>query len=215
MVRRRAIQHGSQLQVYPTWPTTYYGPETGVGLAVTHHPARSRTDEQFRIGVVGLGAGTMAAYANARISLVDDDEAMVVPHLGGEPDYLRFYELNPLVTRWAAEWFTYWGDARARGADVDVFEGDARIVLERQLDEGDAQGFHVLAVDAFSSDAIPIHLLTRESVGVYLQHLARTASWPSTSPTASWTCSRWCAAWPRNTTCGRSTWRTTAATPGT
>ena len=88
-----------------------------------------------------------------------------------QPDYFRFYELNPLVTRWATDRFTYLGDATARGADVAVFEGDARIVLERQLQQGEAQRFDVLAIDAFSSDAVPLHLLTLEAVHTYLAHL--------------------------------------------
>ena len=66
---------------------------------------------------------------------------------------------------------TFLVDATTRGADVAVFEGDARIVLERQLEQGDAQRFDVLAVDAFSSDAIPLHLLTLESMQTYLAHL--------------------------------------------
>jgi len=71
----------------------------------------------------------------------------------------------------AEEWFTYLQDARDRGANVDVVLGDARIQLERELENDDAQKFDVLAVDAFSSDAIPIHLLTREAVDVYFKHL--------------------------------------------
>jgi hypothetical protein len=165
------IRHGSQLQLYPSWPTEYYGPETGVGLALQHHPNRSDATRQFRVGVVGLGVGTIAAYANARVDAELEEESYVSIREAGEPDYLRFYELNPLVTRWATDRFTFLGDARARGADVAVFEGDARITLERQLEQGDAQRFDVFAVDAFSSDAIPLHLLTLESVQTYLAHL--------------------------------------------
>ena len=166
------IRHGSQLRLQPTWPTMYYGPQTGVGLAIEHHPKRSDTTRQFRVGVVGLGVGATAAYANARVDPEQGDGSYVTVHQTGEPDYMRFYELNPLVTRWATDRFTYLGDAAARGADVAVFEGDARIVLERQLEQGEAQRFDVLAVDAFSSDAIPVHLLTLESVRTYLAHLS-------------------------------------------
>ena len=165
------ISHGSQLQLYPTWPTTYFGPETGIGLAIEHHPRRSDTTRQFRMGVVGLGVGTIAAFANAHVDIEESEESYVTVRETSQPDYLRFYELNPLVTRWANEKFTFLGDAAARGADVGVFEGDARIVLERQLEQGEAQRFDVLAIDAFSSDAIPIHLLTLESVQTYLGHL--------------------------------------------
>ena len=165
------IRHGSQLQLYTTWPTTYYGPETGVGLGIEHHPLRSDPTRQFRVGVVGLGVGTIAAYANARVDPEQDEASYVTVHEKSEPDYMRFYELNPLVTRWAKDRFTFLDDAAARGADIDVFEGDARIVLERQLEQGEAQQFDVLAIDAFSSDAIPIHLLTLESLQMYLAHL--------------------------------------------
>lgn len=165
------ISHGSQLQLFPSWPTTYFGPETGIGLAITHHPKRSDETAQFRIGVVGLGVGTIAAFANARVDPKEKEDAYVTVRNTGEADYLRFYQLNPLVTRWANEKFTFLEDATARGADVAVFEGDARIVLERQLEQGNAQRFDVLAIDAFSSDAIPIHLLTLESVQIYLAHL--------------------------------------------
>lgn len=72
---------------------------------------------------------------------------------------------------WVRERFTFLAGASSRGADVDVFEGDARIVLERQLETGGGQRFDVLAVDAFSSDAIPRHLLTSESIQVYMGHL--------------------------------------------
>jgi hypothetical protein len=68
--------------------------------------------------------------------------------------------------------FSYLTDARAAGADVEVLLGDARIVLERQIEDGDPQRFDVLAVDAFSSDSIPIHLLTREALALYREHMA-------------------------------------------
>jgi hypothetical protein len=165
------IRHGSQLQFYQTWPTTYYGPQTGVGLGIEHHPLRSDATRQFRVGVVGLGVGTIAAYANAQVDPKRDEQSYVTVREVSEPDYMRFYELNPLVSRWAKTRFTFLEDAAARGADVDIFEGDARIVLERQLAQGEDQRFDVLAIDAFSSDAIPIHLLTLESIQTYLAHL--------------------------------------------
>jgi hypothetical protein len=165
------IRHGTQLEVCPTWPTMYYGPQTGVGLAIQHHPLRPDPTRQFRMGGVGLGVGTIAAYANARIDAEQGELECATDGGASGTDYMRFYELNPLVTRWARERFTFLDDATGRGADVAVFDGDARIVLERQLEQGDAQGFDVLAVDAFSSDAIPIHLLTLESFETYLAHL--------------------------------------------
>ena len=165
------IRHGEQHQLYPTWPTTYFGAETGIGVAIINHPARADASNQFRIGVVGLGAGTLAAYANTHINPEGSKDSYVTTRDVGAEDYLRFYELNPLVVEWAREHFTFLQDASDRGSDVDVFEGDARIVLERQLRQGDGQRFDVLAIDAFSSDAVPIHLLTLESIQIYLEHL--------------------------------------------
>ncbi len=110
--------------------------------------------------VVGLGVGTIAAYGNTSVDADLDEEDYVTVRETGEPDYMGFYELNPQVTRWATGLSTYIADAEARGTEVGLFEGDARIVLERQLERGEGQRFDVLAIDAFSSDAIPIHLLT-------------------------------------------------------
>jgi hypothetical protein len=147
------IVHGLQYQTGERrrLPGAYYGPNSGIGLAIAHHPRR-RTGQAMRIGVIGLGAGMLAAY-------------------GRHGDRLRFYEINPDVIRLAAgpqALFTYIADSPAT---VDVVAGDARLVLERKLATGTRQGFHVLALDAFNSDAIPVHLLTSEAFAVYLQHL--------------------------------------------
>ncbi len=130
-------------------PTSYYGRESGVGLAIDGHPGR---DRGLRIAVVGMGTGTIAAYA-------------------GEKDTVRFYEINPAVPRLSLgrdAYFTYINDCRGR---VEVDMGDARLSLERELREGESGRFDVLALDAFSSDAIPVHLLTDEAFGIYLGHL--------------------------------------------
>ncbi len=122
-------------------PTTYYGANSGVGRAV-------RQDQEsgpVRVGVIGLGTGTMAAYGRAG-------------------DYFRFYEINPLVLGIARTEFTYLKICKAQ---VDVALGDARLSLEREP----AENFDVLAVDAFSSDAIPVHLLTREAFMLYFKQL--------------------------------------------
>ena len=165
------INHGDQLLRHLDWPTSYFGPESGIGLALQYHPRRSDVRRQFRVGVVGLGVGTLAAYANARVDPERSRGGYVMERETQIPDYVRFYELNPLVVRWAEDRFTYIADARKRGADLAVFEGDGRIVLEDQLARGEAQHFDVLAIDAFNSDAIPIHLITRESFETYLLHL--------------------------------------------
>src|SRR5262249_33070307 len=127
--------------------TSYYGPLSGIGLALRRHPRRLR-GEPLRVGVVGLGTGTLAAYAN-------------------EGDVFRFYEINPEVialSRGPRPTFTFLQDCRGT---VDVVPGDARLSLESEA----PQGFDVLAVDAFSSDAIPVHQLTREAIVLYFRHL--------------------------------------------
>ncbi|MBV9746192.1 MAG: fused MFS/spermidine synthase [Acidobacteriia bacterium] len=124
-------------------PITYYGGGTGVALAVHDRQARG----PIRLGVIGLGTGTMAAFAKPG-------------------DYVRFYEINALVPMIAKGQFYFVPDATAR-AKVDIAMGDARLSLEREQPEN----FDILVVDAFSSDAIPVHLLTRESVDLYFHHL--------------------------------------------
>src|SRR5882672_5462414 len=123
------------------WPTTYYGPESGVGLAIRDAATRGT----LRAGFVGLGAGTLATY-------------------GRPGDVFRFYDINSKVVELARSEFTFLKDSRAR---IEVALGDARLSLEREP----AQDFDVLALDAFSSDAIPVHLLTVEAFRTYLRHL--------------------------------------------
>jgi spermidine synthase len=102
---------------------------------------------------VGLGAGALAAYA--------------------EPgDVLRFYEISPSMSGIAEDWFSFLADARERGAEVSTVLGDARIQLEAELAEGRPGRFDLLAIDAFTGDAVPMHLLTREAFEVYRAHLA-------------------------------------------
>ena len=123
-------------------PLGYYARSSGVGLVLST-PAGPNGR---RIGVIGLGIGTLTAYA-------------------GPSDRLRYYEINPNVTRLAREMFTFLRTARTR---VEVVSGDGRVSLERET----PQAFDVLVLDAFSGDAIPSHLLTREAFGLYLRHLA-------------------------------------------
>jgi hypothetical protein len=122
-------------------PKFYYGRESGVGVALR------RPLPAHRVGAVGLGAGTVAAY-------------------GKVGDYYRFYEINPLVADLARSQFTYLRDSMAR---TDVVLGDARLSLEREADEH----FDTLVLDAFSGDSIPVHLLTREAFQCYFRHLAQ------------------------------------------
>jgi hypothetical protein len=158
------IKHGRQFRgaQQRSWPTTYYGNDSGVGVAIDHHPRRSSPDKPLRLGVVGLGAGTLAAYVNQG---ADSDES---PSPG---DSICFYEIDPDIVTYAERYFTFLQDARDRDAHVDVLLGDARIVMEQQHARGEAQGFDVLAIDAFSGDAIPMHLLTKECFELYWFHL--------------------------------------------
>jgi spermidine synthase len=137
------INHGTQVttQEGRRKQTTYYCPSSGVGEAIL---ARDEGVPQ-RIGVIGLGTGTLASYGR----------------LG---DSVRIYEINPIVLKLANSQFTYLKDTPAK---VDVAMGDARLSLEREP----SQGFDVLAVDAFSGDSIPVHLLTRESFQLFFKHL--------------------------------------------
>ena len=144
MLLNGTIQHGTQIFApnLSHLPTTYYATDSGVGLAL-----RFCCDGRMRnIGVIGLGAGTLAAYGHAG-------------------DHIRFYEINPLVQPIAQNLFTYLRDSSAQ---ITIADGDARTSLTREA----SQQFNVLAVDAFSGDAIPLHLLTNEAIALYKKHLA-------------------------------------------
>ncbi len=144
------IEHGFQF-VSPqrrNWPVGYFGLYSGMGVSLLLHPSREQ-QLPLRIGVVGLGVGTAAAY-------------------GRPGDFIRYYEINPEVLRLSDKYFTYRKDTRA---ETDVVLGDARVSMEQQRDRGESEQFDVLVVDAFSGDAIPVHLLTREAFDVYRYHL--------------------------------------------
>ncbi len=129
------------------YPASYYSEESGIAKAILYHPRR-QAGEPMRVGVVGLGTGTLAAWGRAG-------------------DVYRFYEINPAIVRLSAGPdgpFTFLHESPAA---TDVVLGDARISLARQ----ELQQFDILALDAFSGDAIPVHLLTREAFEVYLRHL--------------------------------------------
>ena len=137
------INHGSQI-LNPAGrrkPISYYCFTSGVGRAAVDKQARG----PMKLGVIGLGAGTMAAY-------------------GRPGDTVVFYEINPLVQLIARSQFTYLSGSKSK---LDVVMGDARRSLEAQP----PQQFDLLAVDAFSSDAIPVHLLTTQAFQEYFRHL--------------------------------------------
>lgn len=144
--------HGIQLgPPYDRIPFAYYGENSGIGMLLRNHP-KHRPGNGFRVGVVGMGAGTLAAY-------------------GLPGDYFRFYEIDPDVTNLSSgadPTFTY---VRNSNAKVDVELGDARLLLESEAGRGEEQNFDVLVLDAFSGDAIPVHLLTIEAFDTYRKHL--------------------------------------------
>ena len=148
---RRSLVHGTILHgtqylapEFRRQAVTYYSGTSGIGrLFDVLHP---RT-EPLRVGVIGLGTGTIAAY-------------------GTKGDVYRFYDINPDVLTIAKRDFTYLSDSEAT---IETPLGDARLSLEREAPER----FDVLAIDAFSSDAIPVHLITSEAVAVYKRHLAK------------------------------------------
>jgi SAM-dependent methyltransferase len=137
------IQHGGQLldPEYRRLPITYFGPTSGYGRVFASLPEEPRR----RVGVVGLGAGVIAAY-------------------GRPGDVFRFYEIDPQVAAVAVREFTYLTDSLAQ---TEIVLGDGRLSLEREPD----QHYDLLALDAFSGDSIPMHLLTREAMATYVRHL--------------------------------------------
>lgn len=137
------ISHGSQFLApeHRRTPTSYYCHESGIGRAIFSLPQ----DRPLKLGVVGLGAGTLAAY-------------------GRQGDEVRIYEINDQVLELARSQFTYLSDSPAHIVPV---LGDGRLMLEREP----AQGFDLLAMDAFSGDSIPAHLLTLEAMQGYLRQL--------------------------------------------
>jgi hypothetical protein len=138
--------HGSQLEDAPDWPTSYYSVHTGIGIALSRREPGVRAE----IGVIGLGAGTLAAYGRAG-------------------DHLVFFESDPRVVELARDerYFTYLARTPAR---VSIVEGDGRLSLAREI-ERHAPRFDFLIIDAFNSDVVPVHLLTREALAVYLDAL--------------------------------------------
>jgi hypothetical protein len=137
------IEHGAEwfAPQFLGQPLTYYAPDSGLGLAMRLCCGTGTK----RVGVIGLGTGTVAAFGNPG-------------------DAVLFYEINPLVERLSRHWFTFLHDSSAR---VEVILGDARLSLAAEK----PQHFNVIVVDAFSGDAIPVHLLTREALALYRKHL--------------------------------------------
>lgn len=143
LLRHGVIDHGFQF-LSPEkrhFATAYYGNDSGVGLTLTSF----QREHGRRIGVVGLGIGTLLTYGKAN-------------------DYFRIYDIDPAVVEVAQTHFTYLKDTAAH---YDIVVADARLALEREA----PQKFDILVLDAFSGDAIPMHLLTEQALQVYLRHL--------------------------------------------
>jgi len=140
------ILHGEQY-LQPQFrkaATTYYQTGSGIGRTLLLKQ-QLLPDTALKVGIIGLGTGTIAAY-------------------GRKGDTYRFYDINPDVVTIAKRDFTYLSDS---AATIEIALGDARLNLEREP----PQAFDVLAVDAFSSDSIPVHLITDEAVTIYLKHM--------------------------------------------
>lgn len=141
--------HGVQFQdpEYHDAPTVYYGRATGIGIAMAQRPK----DVPSKIGLVGLGLGTLSAY-------------------GREGDSFRYYEIDPTVVEIARDsgYFSFIGSS---DSEVEVVLGDGRLAIAREQAEHGSQQFDYLVLDAFSSDAIPVHLLTVEAFQHYADAL--------------------------------------------
>ena len=145
------ILHGAQFvdPAHKQDVTTYYGDGSGIEVAIDQHPKRD-AGQPLQIGVVGLGAGTIAG-------------------LGQAGDTVRFFEINPAAIDFARRYFSFLSGTDAR---VEIAVGDARLSLEREMrDPARRHTYDVLAIDAFSGDAIPVHLLTREAFTLYREAL--------------------------------------------
>ena len=150
------IEHGAQWlglgKRFEGAPTTYFGPNSGIGRVFRHNPKRRGKPDQWqalKVGVIGLGVGTVAAHGRGQ-------------------DTFRFYEINPQVEELAREYFTY---LNLRPEFTEVVLGDGRISLEQELQQQGSQQFDILLADAFSGDSIPTHLLTKEAIELYWKHL--------------------------------------------
>ncbi len=141
-----SVKHGEQFlaDARRREPTAYYGASSGIGLAIAA-AQRATAGAPLRVGLIGLGAGTLATY-------------------GRSGDVYRVYEINPQVFALADQEFSFLADSAAQ---IERVPGDARLALEREA----PQRYDVLAVDAFSGDSVPIHLITTEAMDVYLRHI--------------------------------------------
>ena len=140
------ITHGIQNfgDAWSKEPSSYYGKHTGIGIALS----TLTTKPGAKVGIIGMGTATVTQYAKAG-------------------DTYRIYEINPEIVRIAHKHFTYLSEMQQRGARLEEVVGDGRLALEREP----PQKFDVLLLDAFSGDSVPVHLLTKEALGIYEKHM--------------------------------------------
>jgi hypothetical protein len=155
------ITHGQQFlqEPYRHIPLTYYSKGSGIDLAMSLFPRQlaGGSRRPLRIGAIGLGVGTIAAYVQPG-------------------DSICFYEINPDVVRIARDYFSYLQDAADKGATITIALGDGRLSLAHEIAGPGlpaASAYDILVVDAFTGDAIPMHLLTRQCFAIYDQRLQR------------------------------------------
>jgi hypothetical protein len=148
------VNHGFQYrdEVLRRQPSGYGHPDSGVGRAILKHPRRLTETAGMRVAVFGLGAGALAAYVRSQ-------------------DMMRFYEINPLVIEFAAGPRAHFSFINESPGTIETIPGDARLSLEREWRAGGSQNFDVIVLDAFSSDSVPVHLLTVEAMQLYLANM--------------------------------------------
>jgi hypothetical protein len=150
------IEHGNQLNLASAEryiPTSYFSERSGAGVILR---ALQKRMPSMRVGTIGLGVGTLSAYARPG-------------------DVYRFYEINPTVIHIAEsrpeQWFDFVPHARLLGAQVEIVPGDARLSMEQEVRQQKRNDYDVFIVDAFNGDSIPVHLLTVEAIELYFRHL--------------------------------------------
>lgn len=141
--------HGIQYKDNPTEPTIYYSPDSGVGILLTNYP---KNNQPAKVAVLGLGIGTLAVYAESG-------------------DNYRLYEINQIVIDLAKGEGGYFSFLEDSQANIEVVAGDARISLENEYNANGSHNFDVLVLDTFSSDSIPVHLVTKQAFDLYVANL--------------------------------------------
>lgn len=135
-------------------PNSYYVPTSGMGRAMAYQMAQ-RGDEGIRVGVLGLGTGSISAYCRSG-----------APGMGKAEDTFVFYEIDPRMLRLASDYFSYL--IHCKGSSVRL--GDGRLLLEQERRNGELGKYDIIAADAFTDDTVPVHLITQQAIALYLSH---------------------------------------------